>query len=797
MSLTTDLRYAFRRLFDASAYSLTVVLMLSLGIAISVLMFATLQGVLGSLPYPQSEQLVSLQSDNPERGVNGGMLTPAEALRLEQGDGPFASFGYYGWGGMTVTEGDRPREFSVARVSRGFFPTLASQPLIGRWFQDAEFERGATSLILSHREWMRVFNGSEAAVGSTLDTTSGQYTVVGVMPADFSFPSTVVGAWLTSADGSYPSDQPWVWNARFMSSVARLDPALTDFAVSDRLRTIAAELAERYQLGEPLTALSTQSLLERSVGSVRNVLWGSFALAALVLLIACANVAILVDARQLARRHQQAVTMALGASRARLFRGALLEVALLASVSVALGIALALIGIDQLRELARGSLPRVDAIAIDGSVLLYAAALGLLVPMFAALVGALRPRGEEVEAMRGGGRGVVGSSRRGRWLPALGVALSTVSLVAGSALLFSLWKLQSVDPGFRHQQIYALQLYHNADAEAMRSFTERLRERLGQLPGTTAVAATSAAPLAFLGDMSIDMKLPERDQPEPFQAKLRRVTPNFLELLELPLVLGRGIEDTDTAGSEKVAVINQTLARRLFADRDPLNQLLELPLGERDRVSYRVVGVVRDSLNVGLRQAAEPEVLVSLAASPPISMTFLVASERPMPGYEKLFTDALFEVEPSEAVTRVYPLSEDVDAQLTSARFFARTVGAAALAALLLAAFGVYAVAALRQQQRVAELGLRVAIGAPASKLAGQSLIESGRAVLVGVVAGLGGAWAALALLRAQLFGVEGSEPGVLLLGLSTLLLATLLAALPPALRAARVDPMVALRQDG
>lgn len=795
-SILTDFTRSARRLTQTPGFSLAVLIMLALGIAFSTSMVGVLRGVLGSLPFPQPEQVVVLESASAERGVSQGGLTPAEALRLSAPDTPFAEFGYYTWGGMTVTLGERPREISTSQVSPGFFPALGMQPLLGRWFIDAEFDAASDAVVLAHAEWQRLFGGDPEVLGRHVETTEGRLRVVGVMPPTFAIPSEVIGAWRPQARDGWPLDQPWAWNARFVAAVARLDPALGEAALAQRLDALSAELAERHQLPQGQWQLRPRALLDVIIGDLRGVLWGAFAVAVLVLLIACANAALLIDARQLARRHQQAVEQALGASPRRLYGALILEVGLLTLLAVALGVALALFGLDTLRELARSSLPRVDAIAIDGVALGVAATLGLLAPLVAALAGALRPHAEPSEAMRGGGKGVVGHARRRFALPALGVALSTVSLVAGSALLFSLWRLQAVDPGLRHEHVYVYQLFHGGEV-AHSEFARRLRERLLALPGVEQVAVSSSAPLASqIGNMSIDLKLPERAQPEPWNLGLRRVSPEYAGLLRIPLLHGRMFDADDRPGSERVAIINRELGRRLFGGDSPLDRIVELPLGHGPRVPYRIVGVSEDIRNNGLRAAPEPELWIPFAAEPSMAMSILVAASRPLAGHEKLFADALYAVDPREAVTLAMALSDGVDAELAPVRFFTRTVGAFALAALLLAAFGVYAVATLRQQSRTAEFGLRLAIGARPFAVAVQMLGESARAVLLGIALGMAGAWAALRLLQAQLFGLEGTHTSALAAGVGLLLGVALLAAALPALRAARIDPMQALRHD-
>lgn len=789
-----ELRHVLRRLVNARSFSVAVVLMLALGIAFSTTMVGVLRGLLGALPFPQADQVVVVEGNSAELGIQNGSLTPAEVIALAGADSPFKEFGYYDWNGITITQEQRPREITVIRVSSGFFPALGVKPALGRWFNAGDFDSD-NSVILSHAEWQRLFGGDPGVIGQRIETTAGSVFVAGVMPANFNVPSDDAGAWRVLPRDAFPLDQPWTWHARFMSAVARLDPAVSTAALSARLDQTATTLASRHGLKAGQWQIRPRAMLEVMVGELRGVLWGAFAIALLVLMIACANVAILIDARQVSRAHQHAVTQALGASRRRLYRDVLLEIAVLTLLGIGSGVAIAMLGINALRELARSSLPRVEAIQVDGWVLSAAIALGLLVPMIAGIAGALRPRSSAAEAMRGG-RVLVRSMRRRHWLPALGVALSTVSLVAGSALLFSLWRLQEVDLGLQHQHVYAMQLFHEQAPEQRRIFASQLRERLAALPSVRAVAVANAAPLSQMGSISIDLQLPGRPQPEPYQLALRRVSKEFSTVLNVPLLQGRNFDAQDAGGSAKVALVNAVLAKRLFGDADPLGKVVQLPLGDGPRVDYRIIGVIGDLRNQGLRVAPGPELWVPFEQAASVGMSFLVSAHQPLEGFERLFTDALFEIDPKEAPTLMFPLSESLDNALAPTRFFARTVGAFALAALLLAAFGVYAVAALRQQQRVGEFGLRLAIGAKPSAVMAQMLRESLGPVLLGVGVGAGAALAVLQLLQSQLFGLEHARLSVVASGITVLLAAAMIAALLPAWRAARTPPMVALRQD-
>ena len=796
MSLLADCRSVARRTAKAPGFALAAVLMLSLGIAVSTAMTGVVRGLLGSMPFPDAGSLLVVNSSNAKQQAAGGGLTPQEALHLDRDSKPFASFGYYNWGGLTLFADDRARELTIAQVSAGFFPTFGMPALRGRWFSAAEFSAEANTVILSYAEWQRQFGGADSAIGQSIDSSAGRLRVVGIMPPQFAMPSSTIGAWRPSLRSAFALDQPWVWSARFLNGVARLPPGQSLAAANKQLAAVGDALASSASLPTGEWQIAGQPLLDTIVGDLRGVLWGALTIALLVLLIGCANVAILVDARQVECAAEQALRQALGASRTRLLRTALLEIGLISILSVVLGIGLALLGIESLRELARGSLPRVNAIAIDPGALWIAAGLSLLLPLVVALAGSLRLRAAPSDAMRGGGagKGIVGSgSASRRLLPILGIALSTVSLVAGSALVLSLLRLAEVDPGFRSQHVYALQLFRDGDEAAYASFVDAMRQRLAAVPGVRDVALTSAAPLAVIGSFKGDIAVAGRNLPEPFQVGIRRVDAGFLPLLAVPVRSGRGITIDDRAGAERVTVINQTLARRLFGDASPLGQVLMLSLSG-ERLPHRIVGVSGDIRNSGLRALPGPELLIGFALAPTQGMTFLVRSDQALANVEALLTQALFDVDKREASTAIFSLANNLKSELQSARFFARTMGAFALAALVLAAFGVYAVAALAQRRRVAEFGLRLAVGAKPRTLAWEILRDSARTVCLGIVLGLGASWGVLRWLAAQLYGVDASSPSVLVLGVGMLVCAAFVAALLPALRAAKTDPMQALR---
>lgn len=799
-AVLSDLRFAVRRLRHSPGFAAAAVLMLGLGIGASVAMFSVLQGVvLSGLPYPGGERVVAVAAHNPQQAGSFARLSTAEAVRLAEDPDAFEAFGWYDWAGMTVLDGERPREVTINFVSAGFFPALGVAPMLGRTFEPADMGDEQGAVVLSYLEWQRLTGGNREAIGQLIDTANeGRFRIIGVMPPQFAYPIADVGAWRPYRNVRLQADQPGYWNARFLDAVGRFAPGIGAEAALQRVQRLADSVREDRGQPDAGWRITATPLLRDAVGGARGALWAAFAVAALVLLIACANVALLLDARQIARRHEQAVAQAIGATRARLYRVLLLELGLLGLAGAALGTALAALVLAGLKTLAEGSVPRAGEIDLDRGVLLFALAIALATPLLAALMGSLRLRGAPIEAMRcGGGKGAIaGCSRRARALPVLGVALSTLGLFAAAAMAASLVKIRDVEPGFASANVQALQVFRNGGPPAWTAFAEELRTRLSALPGVAEVAVTTAAPLSTIGNLQLDLRVPGRAEPEPAQASVRRVSPGYLDVLGIPLLAGRAIAESDGAGSEKVAVVSRELARRVFAGADPIGRTVEIPLGEGGFTGYRIVGVAGDIRNAGLRRAPEPEILVPFAQAPWVGITFLVRSEGALPGMAAQMREAMWRIDPLQAATREFALADELADELRPARFFASTVGGFALCALLLAALGVYALAAQRQQQRRAEFGLRLAIGAQPRRLARQSLAASLRGAAAGIVVGAVLGWAMLALMRAQLHDFGAGYAVWLALAALAMVVSVLLAALPPALRSAGVDPMTALRQD-
>ena len=796
MASWVELQLAVKRLRRAPAFAVSIVLMLTVALGLSVAMFGVLNGVLSSLPYPGGDQLVAVYATNERQGLSDGALTGAEVDRLSIVDeqSPLQSFGDYAWGGLTVIDDQRPREFGVAIIGPGFFPTLGTQPLMGRFFTEDEHQSAPGSIVLSYAEWQRQFGGNPDAIGQTIDTDQGTARVVGVMPASFSYPAEEIGGWIPRQ----PSDVavPGYRFARAYYGVALLKSDVHPTRLADWYSAQAESVRVAQRLEPEGWSFGSLSLLDEMVGELRSTLWGAFAITLLVLLIACANVAILFDARQIERRREDVISHALGASSARLWRSRVIELVTLTAIGTIAGALLARVALNLIGRFAQ-NLPRADAISLDGRVLTFAVAMAMLTPVAVLAAGKLRQRSSSASLLRSGAIGVLeGGSGPRRVLPGIAIALSTISLIAAAALGMSALRLANVNPGFEAQGITAMQLFRSGGPSQWGPFADQVRERLQNLPGVQTVAITTAAPWSTIGSAAEDVRASENPDAQPVRAVVRRVGADYLSALSIPLVQGRAISDTDRTGAERVAVINHSLATRTFGDAPALDRQISLAVGREGIISYRVVGVMEDTHNNGLRLPPGPEVLVSFAQQPWVGMTFLVKTQAGIKGIAAQLTEQLWAIDPRQSMTRQFALADDLDAQLQSARFFALMIGLFALCSLMLGVFGVYAVAAQAQRRRVREFGLRLAIGANPVTLGLHVFRDGLRVVAAGAIAGIAGSAAVMRLLSAQTFGLESMLLWIMLGGAAVMAGIAMAAIMIPAIRATRTDPISALRAD-
>jgi putative ABC transport system permease protein len=794
----SDLRLALRRLARHPGYALGLIATLALGIAVCAAMYSVVHGVvIRGLDYPQPEQLVVLNAVHGRSGGSPGALAGAEADALGELTRSFASTAYYMWGGATWLGGERPRMLTGIIVGGEFFRTLGREPLLGRWLTPADVGDG-NGVVLSHGAWMALLGGDPDVIGKPIrfDWITG--TVVGVMPADFGYPGRGIDFWLGHDMADVRANAPLYVNARFFNAIGRLRADADGGQVGAELARFSASVAERHggTLGD--WQLKSTSMLDDSIGQVRPVLLALFAIAALALLVACANVVNLVVLRGVSRLHELGVQQALGASRARLARAVFVETALLGLVATGVGVLLAAAALTHFVGIGDSGVPRAANVGLDAAVLGTAAAVGLLAALLAAAVPALRLlRLDASEVLRGADARVIGARGVSRWLPIAACAVSVGGLAAAVLLSASVWQIERAPLGYAPAPVLSLQLFRDEDP-SHGGFVRELREQLSGLPGARAVASMSGGPMSFVGMIPVDLQVQGRASQETLRPTVRTVSGPVQEVLQLALERGRWLGEADRHDSEPVAVVNRAFATRVFGDADPLGEVITVPPFGRsgDRMPFRIVGVMADARLANVARPAQPEVWLPEPQYFTNSVNLLLRADGDPALLVKPAQEAVWARHPEQGIYETRLLAAARDRQLATPRFFARNAGAFAGLALLLAAIGVHSVVAFQIARRQREFALRAALGSGPRGLAAR-VLRYGYALglpaaALGVAIGLGFG----RVLQSTVVGVDDAAWLAALGSGGVLLVIVALACLRSMLTALRVQPMAVLRSE-
>jgi putative ABC transport system permease protein len=817
MSLLRDLRYGARGLAREPGFTAVAVLTLALAIGANTAIFSVADGLLlRPLPLPRADRLVLVMRhfrDGETQSVSPNKLFFLPP-RLQ---GVFSrSAAYEALGAPFNLVGDGlPERIRGAHVTADFFPTIGVQPLLGRDFL-AEEDRpgGRRVVVLSHRLWVRRFGADPHVLGRALQLSGETYTVVGVMPADFRFPS-VAELWTPFA-----FDPASTSEANYFQLVGRLRDGIAPATANATARALTRSFAAAFPLElSPDEVFGTSPLQERLYGRVRPALLVLLAAVGAVLLIACVNVANLQLARAAARQREIAIRTALGAGWWRIVRQLLTESMLLALAGGAAGL---LLGAACIRPLLAMSPIQVDRLAqpgIDGRVLAFTLLVSLTSGMVFGLVPALQPARRNLhEPLKEGGNRTTGSAGR-QWLRrslvVSEVALALILITAASLLVHSFVGLLRQEPGFDAGHVVTMKLSlppaRYGSAAAAERFSSQLIERLEAVPGVRAAAITTTMPLEGGPDLSfkiVGRKGGGEDGKGDYDANFRAISPGIFRVLRIPVVRGRGFTAADRLGAPLVALINQEAARRCFPNEDPVGQ--RIFIGEDvkdigDRGPRTIVGVVGDTrddgldrplpaiLYVPLGQLADPLVAMFFKLLP-VSVAMRTAADSPA-----IVTAAkkqVWAIDPTQPINDVKTMAEIRDASLGTRRFTTTLLGLLALLALILAAVGIYGVLSYLVEQRTREIGVRLALGATSAQVQRLVLRQGMGAVAIGIVLGLGGALAVTRLLGGLLVGVTARDPLSFLVTPAVLAAIAVLAASIPAHRASRLDPLVALREE-
>jgi predicted permease len=814
-NLLSDLRYSLRSLLARPGFLLTAVLTLAIGIGASTAIFSVLYGLmLRPLPYPDGERLVNIHNSYPNMGLaNAGTSIPDYLDRREQADS-LADIAMYTWQAYSLAdEGAPPERLTALRATPSLFTTLQTQAALGRVFGEAHAVVGNDQVaVLSHSLWRNRFNADPGIIGRQVRLSGQPFEVIGVMPEGFGFPNRQMQLWVPFAFTDAQRSDTERGN-EFSSSIGRLKPGASVGALNSELHAIVMRNAERLDgLGEQAQGFAeflrggnftgrAVDLRESQVGDTRQRALLLQAAVLLVLLIAVANVANLMMTRLSGRQKELSVRNALGASRLRIVRGVLVEGLLLAAVGGLAGLVIAQLSIGLLAEMIRSNggdyVPQLDL-----QVLGFAVALSLASGIAAALIPAIALLRLNIsDVIKEGGR-LSGGGRGAAWsrnvLVVGQIAMATVLLIGAGLLLSGFGKLQQQSPGFNPSGVVTAMISLPAsrypDSTSRAQFYEQVLERMRAIPGVERAGYVSSLPFSgneSSGSYDIDGIETPPGQPSPHGMQ-RQIDEQYLDIMGITLLAGRGFERGDHADAEPVVIIDELLARRYFADRDPLGQRIKR---SGDAPWMTVVGVVPTIRHSDLATPTDKETLYTPYRQNNLpGGAFTLRASLPPADLLPAMRSAVLAVDPEQPLHDIKALDERIALSIAEQRHVMGLVAAFAGVALLLSAIGIYGVLAFAVSQRSGELGVRMAIGAGARQILGLVLGQGARLTAVGLLIGLACALLAAQAASALLFGVRPFEPMVYLPVALFLAATAMFACWLPARRAARIDPLEALR---
>lgn len=784
----SDIRYAIRTLLRSRAFTLVAVLTLALGIGATTAIFSVVDAVLlRPLPYQGSERLV----------VTRGSL--ADLRDLEAANTSFDGMALWASNLYNLRLDADTVQVRAGQVTRNLFPLLGIQPLLGRTFT-AEDEQQDT-VILGYGLWQGRFAGDPNVIGRTIDLSGTTFTIIGVTPAWFRFPTSEFQLWapLNTIDRKAP-DQAKNRAFRIFSAVARLKPGVTVTQAEWEVRSFSERLAKEFPATNEGVTYEVQPLYERLVANARPALRILLGTVALLLLIACANVANLMLARSTVREREMAVRAALGASRARLIRLLVVESLMLAILGGVFGLLVAMWGVDMLPSMLEARLPRAEGIRIDTSVLVFCACATLLTGLIFGLAPVLQTARSHAESLKEGSRSVAGTVRGRKvrhGIAIIEVALAVVVLIGAGLLVRSFITLSRTDAGFAPRQLvtFNVQFISLRDNPARVQAAAALIERLSQVPGIEAAGASTGFPTVTpqrAARFAIDGRTLTANEDTGF---FIAATPGYFSALHAPVLQGRAIEATDRAGSEPVVVINRAMASQLFPNGDGLGHRIRLINPEQSSDWRRIVGVVGDIKYRGLDEETPATVYTPFAQTPFMWLYVMVRTPARLDALTSTLRSVVTTVEPSLTAANIQPMTAVIAEGISAPRFNMVLVSAFATLALLLASIGIYGVIAYSVAQRNQEIGVRMALGARRFDILRLVLGEGVIIALGGIGLGLAGSFALSRVMTGLLVGISAHDPLTFALGSVTLLVVALLASFSPALRATRVDPMTTLRE--
>lgn len=812
MNILRDFRLAARALIKRPGFSSIGALTLALGIGATVAIFTVVNAVLlRPLPYPDSDRIVLVQHhapglDLPE--LNGSLAM----MRFYQENADFfESLGAVDDASANLTGQGEPARVRLARVTSEIFNILQVRPIMGRPFMDDDVVEGAPPVaVLTHAGWSSLFGSDPAVLGKTIEVDGQPTEVIGVMPRGFAFPEAETIALLPQV---VPVDAGF--GTFGITMIARLAPGTELETVQQRMRDLQIRLPEFFEgidsgfLEGAGWSVSVEPMRDLMVADIESALWIVLGTVGFLLLIACANVANLFLVRAESRQKEIAIRAALGAGRGNLARTFLAESVLLGALGGALGVGLAAVGVRALVAFGPADLPRIQEIAMDGTVLAVAGILSVLAGLSFGALPMTRYLGRGfAQLLRDGGRGTTEGRERHRarnLLVAGQLAMALVLLVGSGLMLRTFAELRSVSLGFEPEGVLTVgvSLGERVDGPEAARFYQDVIERIAALPGVDAVGGANALPLQEGSSNGGSFRIESRPRAEdalPPVAMFKSVTEGYFETLRIPVMSGRTLSGSDHVDGSAVMWINEAFVSTFFPEGDALGERL-LFGASPDSTWSEIVGIVGDVRAFGIQEDLRPlayfPMLVGGQASSSLSRMGLIVRTAGDPlSLVEGVRGVVRDLDSRVPITRVRTMKKVVSESMAATSFTMTLLGIAAGVALLLGAVGLFGVISYVVGQRTREIGIRVALGAEAVDVQRMIVRQGVRVTAVGIVVGLAGAVALTRLLQSVLFGVSATDPVTFIVAPVLLISVSLIAAWLPARRASRVDPVQALRSE-
>jgi len=804
--LGQDVRYALRMLVKNPAFTAVAVIALALGIGANTAIFSVVNAVLlRPLPFKNPGQLVMVWENAAHVGFPKDTPSPANFLDWQKQAQSFSGMAATVERSFNLTGVGEPERLEGRRVSANLFDLLGVPALVGRTFVTDDDRPGTHVVLLSYSLWQRRFGSDPGVIGQALTLNGESYTVVGVMPRLVQLPgysSRHDQLWVPIAFSQEEASQR---GNHFLEVIARLKPGITLKQAQAEMETIAARLARAYPVYNMRRGAVVVPLHEQVVGDIKPALLVLLGSVGFVLLIACANVANLLLARAAVRQKEIALRLAIGASRARLTRQFLTESVLLAIFGAGFGLLLAFVGIRVLRTFIPSTISQVQTINIDGTVLIFTVLVAVLTGIAFGLAPAIHGSHLNLnDTLKEGSRDSTGGIKghRARALLVIGeVAISFVLLIAAGLLINSFLHLRKLDPGFRPDHLLTMKVdlseVKYPDRERRAVFFDEVIRRVRTLPGVQSAAVAGNLPLTYNGDsMNISVEgLPDPPPDQRSDVIYRAIGPGYFSTMGIAIVRGRDFTDEDKADSRDVVIISEKTAQHFWPGQDPIGKRLKPGSSTSNGPWREVIGIVKDVRQNDFIAPPKMEMYLSYRQLKNIPANALVVRTSIEPtSIARSVRDTIWSVDKNQSVADIDTMEHIVAQAVARQRFSMLLLGFFAAIALLLASIGIYGVISYSVAQRTREIGIRMALGARRADVLKMTIKEALKLVGIGMMIGLVVALLLTRVIATLLYGISASDPSTFVAISLVLLIVAIVASYLPALRATKVDPVVALR---